>query len=142
MSADHTETDRERLRRREEMERRIVRGGVDDVRGLQRRIEIGRPDRSSTRARAVGSHAPPASARVATSEWDLAQAQALQATHRRIRAAIRAAAASGEETVLTGSTELCADAALAYANECVPFEGVGTVDVTLDGPVLLIRPGH
>lgn len=142
MSANRTETDRERLRRREEMERRIVRGGADDVRGLQRRIERGRPNRSRARAWAVGKHAPPPSGRVATSEWELARTQAVQATYRRIRAAIRAAAAFGEESVLSGSTELSADAALAYAKECLPFEGGGTVDVTLDGPVLLIRPRH
>jgi hypothetical protein len=130
----------EGLLRPEEMKRRIVRGGVDDVRRLQRRIERGRPERSPARERAADRHAPPPDARVAMSEWELARARTGQATYRRIRAAIRAAAVSGEETLLTGSTELPAHAALAYAEQCLAFEGKGAVEVAVAGAVLRIHP--
>lgn len=126
--------------RRKELERRIVRGGVQDLGLLNRRIARGRPSRASTRLWTVGRHAPPANAKVATSEWDLARAQAGQATYRRIRAAIREAASSGQETVLNGSTELSSRSALAYSRQYMAQERITTVDTTLTGPALVIRP--
>jgi hypothetical protein len=135
-----TQIERGRRRERREFARRTVRGGVEDVRMLQRRIERGRPDRAPARSRAVGAHPSPISARVATSEWDLARAQAGQATYRRLRAAIREAASSGVETVLTGSTELSSSAALAYAKQYMPLEGITTVDAHLEDSALVIRP--
>lgn len=135
-----TQIERERRRERREFARRTVRGGAEDVRTLQRRIERGRPDRVPTRRWAVGRHPAPVSARVATSEWDLARARAEQATYRRLRGAIREAAASGATTVLTGSTELSSHAALAYAQQYMPLEGITAVDAILAGSAVVIRP--
>jgi hypothetical protein len=107
---------------------------------IERRIKRGRPDRAPAQSWAVSRRPSPINVRVATSEWDLARAQAAQVTYRRLRTAIRQAASSGMETVLTGSTELTSGAALAYAQQYMPPEGITTVDATLDGPVLVIRP--
>jgi hypothetical protein len=62
------------------------------------------------------------------------------ATYRRIRQAIAAALTRGESTALQCSTELSGDAARAYAEESLLREHGGSVTLTLDGSILVVRP--